>query len=70
MVIHAHLADVHYLWRPGLRDPDDDLVLECAVASASQYIVTHNLRHFGETMQFNVKAITPAQFLAKLMEET
>ena len=24
----AHLQDVYYLWRPFLRDPDDDMVLE------------------------------------------
>jgi putative PIN family toxin of toxin-antitoxin system len=29
----AHLQDVYYLWRPFLRDPGDDMVLECAVAS-------------------------------------
>jgi len=39
----AHLQDVHFLWRPFLRDPDDDMVLECAVASGSQFIVTHNI---------------------------
>ncbi|NMM25698.1 MAG: PIN domain-containing protein [Glaciimonas sp.] len=32
----AHLQDMHFLWRPFLRDPDDDMVLECAVASGSQ----------------------------------
>jgi len=30
-----------------LRDPDDDMVLECAVASGSQYLVTHNIRDFS-----------------------
>lgn len=37
----AHLQDVHFLWRPFLRGPDDDMVLESAVAFSSQYIVTH-----------------------------
>ena len=27
----AHWQDVHFLWRPFLHDPDDDMVLECAV---------------------------------------
>jgi len=43
----AHLQDVHFLWRPFLRDPDDDMVLECAVASGSQFIVTHNVKDFN-----------------------
>lgn len=42
----AHLQDVHFLWRPFLRDPDDDMVLECAVASGSRFIVTHNMKDF------------------------
>ena len=41
-----HLQDVHFLWRPFLRDPDDDMVLECAVASGCQYIITHHVKDF------------------------
>lgn len=62
----AHLQDVYYLWRPFLRDPDDDMVLECAVASGSPYIVTHNVRDFRSTESLGVKPITPAEFLALL----
>jgi len=35
LVSLAHLPDVPYLWRPLLRDPDDDMLAECAVASGS-----------------------------------
>lgn len=59
----AHLQDVYYLWRPFLRDPDDDMVLECAVASGSQYVVTHNVRDFLRCAELGVNAITPAAFL-------
>lgn len=62
----AHLQDVHFLWRPFLRDPDDDMVLECAVASGSRWIVTHNVRDFLRTESLNVQAITPADFLLRL----
>jgi predicted nucleic acid-binding protein len=60
----AHLQDIHFLWRPLLRDPDDDMVLECAVASGSQLIVTHNVKDFVRAQTLNVKAITPAAFLS------
>ena len=62
----AHLQDVYYLWRPFLRDPDDDRVLECAVASNSQYLVTHNIQDFQRIVELGVTPITPASFLAFL----
>jgi predicted nucleic acid-binding protein len=62
----AHLQDVHFLWRPFLRDPDDDMVLECAIASGSKYIVTHNSKDFKRATELNVEAITPADFLTLL----
>lgn len=65
----AHLQDVFYLWRPFLRDPDDDMVLECAVASGSQYLVTHNVRDFLRSAELGVSVITPAAFLALLRSQ-
>lgn len=62
----AHLQDVHFLWRPFLRDPDDDMVLECALASGSRYIVTHNVKDFRRAPELKVQAITPADFLKLL----
>lgn len=40
----AHGQTVYFLWRPWLRDPNDNLVLEAAVASGAKHIVTHNVR--------------------------
>ena len=66
----AHLQDVHFLWRPFLRDPDDDMVLECAVAAGCTYIVTHNIKDFRRTEQLGVTAVTPSQFLQILKEKS
>ena len=62
----CHLQDVHYLWRPVLRDPDDDMVLECAAASGSRYIVTHDVKDFRRSRELGVDAITPGSFLQVL----
>ncbi len=60
----SHQQDVFYLWRPRLKDPDDDMVLECAVAAGCKYIVTHNVRDFAGIDSLGVAAIRPADFLA------
>ncbi|GAB6042938.1 putative toxin-antitoxin system toxin component, PIN family [Endothiovibrio diazotrophicus] len=62
----AHQQPVHFLWRPTLRDPDDDMLLELAVASGSRFIITHNVRDFREAGRFGVEPITPRDFLRRL----
>jgi putative PIN family toxin of toxin-antitoxin system len=47
----AHRQHVFFLWRPWLKDPTDDMVLEAAVASQSRYIITHNL-HYAQSPRF------------------
>jgi len=59
--------EIHFLWRPFLRDPNDDMVLECAVASGSRYLLTHNVKDFSGTRTLGVHAMTPADFL-RLMD--
>ena len=60
----AHRQRIFFLWRPWLRDPKDDMVLETAVASQSRYIVTHNLRDFrGVEKHFGITPVTPGKFL-------
>jgi putative PIN family toxin of toxin-antitoxin system len=64
----AEHGDIYYLWRPFLKDPKDDMVLEVAVESESEFIVTHNLRDFAEIGQFGLEAITPNQLLERIGE--
>jgi putative PIN family toxin of toxin-antitoxin system len=66
LVSISHLQDVHFLWRPFLRDPDDDTVLECAVAASAPIIVTHNVKDFEATTSLGVRALSPADFLSFL----
>jgi len=54
---------IHYLWRPNLPDPDDDMVLELAVTASCTHIVTFNGYDFIEAEEFGVKIITPKEFL-------
>ena len=61
----AHKQKIYFLWRPWLRDPKDDMVLEAALASKSRYIVTHNLKDFmnkGIEENFSIYPVDPKQF--------
>lgn len=59
----ARQQKIYYLWRPVLPDPKDDMVLELAVASRSQYLVTYNQRDFSEALRFGIQVLTPEAFL-------
>jgi predicted nucleic acid-binding protein len=54
---------IHFLWRPFLKDPRDDHVLELAVEAGCGFIVTYNIRDFEGVEQFGVRAVTPREFL-------
>ena len=59
----CQLADhqqVFFAWRPFLPDPDDDLVLELAVAASASFVITHNVSDFRGSDSMGVRAITPA----------
>jgi len=57
--------DIFFLWRPILRDPRDDMVLEVAVASSSDGIVTFNKRDFEKADTFDLRHWTPKEFLTE-----
>jgi putative PIN family toxin of toxin-antitoxin system len=59
----AQHRKVFFAWRPFLTDPNDDLVLELAVAASAPYIITHNISDFVGSDTFGVRAITPATAL-------
>jgi putative PIN family toxin of toxin-antitoxin system len=66
----AAWQEIFFLWRPHLKDANDDLVLELAVAASCARIVTHNVRDFRGTEQFGVRVVTPAEFLQELRGKT
>ena len=64
----ARRREIFFLWRPYLKDPNDDLVLELAVESESEFIITYNRRDFAGIETFGIKVLTPKEFLQKLGE--
>lgn len=59
----AERIKVFYLWRPGLRDPGDDMVLETAVAARADFIITHNINDFSGADRFDIPVVTPGWFI-------
>lgn len=66
----AIYQDVFFRWRPWLNDKNDDMVLELAIASQCDFIVTFNLKDFRNIGVFGIEAITPSDFLEFLRGRT
>ena len=59
---------IYYLWRPFLRDPKDDMILELALNSRSDFIVTYNKKDYNGVEIFGVDVLTAKEFLEKIGE--
>ena len=57
---HRHIFN---LWRPQLKDPNDDMVLELAVTAGCEFIITYNINDFEGSEKFGIEVITPKAFL-------
>ncbi len=64
LALSAQKNNIYYRLRPNLRDEKDNLFVECAFASNSQYLLTSNIRDFnsGELKGFEFKVLTPKDF--------
>jgi predicted nucleic acid-binding protein len=60
-------VETHFMWRPQLRDPGDELVLEAAVNGQAAVIVTFNYRDFGDApAMFGIEVLPPAEMLRRI----
>jgi putative PIN family toxin of toxin-antitoxin system len=63
LLADAEIKNIYFLWRHTLPDRKDDMVLEVAVASQAEYIVTFNVRDFVNIELFGIEVIRPNDFL-------
>jgi predicted nucleic acid-binding protein len=58
--------DIYFLWRPYLRDHEDEMILELAIAATCNYIVTYNEGDFSGAESFGIEVIQPRIFLKQI----
>jgi len=59
-----------FLWRPMLKDPADDMVLETAINGRAELLVTFNRKHFARASRlFEMTIASPGEALRRLETE-
>ena len=67
IIAMAEPVPTHFLWRPQLRDPNDEMVLEAAVNGGARAVVTFNVRDYGTAAsQFGVEVLLPREAIARI----
>jgi putative PIN family toxin of toxin-antitoxin system len=67
VVAMAEPVKTHFLWRPQLRDPGDEMVLETAVNGRADTLVTFNVRDFGTVpARFGIALMIAREAIARM----
>jgi predicted nucleic acid-binding protein len=60
-------VETHFVWRPQLRDPADELVLEAALNGQAAANIAFNRRDFGAApARFGIDVLTPAETIRRI----
>lgn len=62
----AKPVEIHFRWRPQLRDVDDEMILEAAINADDRTIVTFNAPDFAGAERFDVEVMSPREILENL----
>jgi predicted nucleic acid-binding protein len=61
---------IHFLWRPHLKDPGDDFFFELALKAQAQALVTFNKQDFQGLNRYGIEVLSPSEFLFKIQTLT
>jgi len=62
--------EIYYTWRPNLTDECDNFLVELAVASGAEVILTYNIKDFKSSeLKFSHKIMTPEDFIEELSNQ-
>jgi putative PIN family toxin of toxin-antitoxin system len=60
-------VEVHFQWRPQSRDPNDEMVLETAINSRADVLVTYNVVDFTVAWErFGIPVLSPRELLRRV----
>ncbi|HUI80857.1 MAG TPA: PIN domain-containing protein [Bryobacteraceae bacterium] len=67
----AEPVTMRFLWRPQLKDPADEMVLETAVNGRADHLATFNLRHLVSAARaFGIHAAPPGAIWREIRRTT
>lgn len=67
VIAMAEPVETHYRWRPQLRDPADEMVLEAAINGEADVLATFNQRDFGDVpRQFGIEVLLPRDVIRRI----
>jgi putative PIN family toxin of toxin-antitoxin system len=60
-------VDVHFRWRPQVRDPGDEMVFETAINGQAQALITHNEKDYRDAaVRFDLLVLRPAAAIRRI----
>jgi putative PIN family toxin of toxin-antitoxin system len=69
IIAMAEPVNMHFLWRPQLRDAADEMVLEAAINGEADGLVTFNARDFGDSPRhFGVELLSPREVIVRMRQ--
>lgn len=69
LCIVAEPVDISFLWRPSLKDPTDEMVLEAAINGRADALLTFNERDFVGAKRFGIEVSRPGPAWRKWKEQ-
>ena len=67
VIAMAEPVETHFLWRPQLRDANDEMVLEAAVNGRADALITFNVRDYGDVPgHYGVDLLLPREAIGRI----
>lgn len=68
LFFRSEWTNIYYLWRPNLPDEGDNHLIELAIASQTNTIVTMNQRDFCGDLKTGIRIVRPREFIEEVVE--